>query len=87
MALSTIKMIIGTHNSMMMHLTTRNTKNIMSMTPRNTIMAQTLMNRHTWRRHTNMIRNIPRKVPLQGARMTIRKNDGLVSCPWKANLS
>jgi hypothetical protein len=72
---------------MMMHLTTRNTKNIMSTTPRNTIMTQTLMNKHIWRTHTNMIRNIPRKLSLQEARMTIKMNDGPVSRPWKANLS
>ena len=39
MALSTIRTTIGTQTNMMMHLTTRNTKNIMSTTPRNTIMA------------------------------------------------
>jgi hypothetical protein len=78
----------GSQNSMMTHIIIRNIKNIMSMTPRNTITAQILMNIYTWKSHTNMNRNTPRKAPLQQrARMTIRKNDGPVSRLWKANRS
>ena len=46
---------------------------------------QTMMNRGIQNSRTN--RSTPRKASLERAKMIIRKNDGPVSRPWKANLS
>ena len=87
MALSMSKKIKNTLNNTVTHKTiiTRNIKSSMSMTRNSIIKAQALKNRDTRKSRTN--RNTYRKESPERAKMNIRRIDGPVSRPWKANLS